>query len=167
MIYALNALQVHQWLSNVAVVLAGGVHDYWTCPGERTITALNEKYWERRLSGESIWLVEFYAPWCSACQRFSKGYKEVAKLLEEDEIETGAVNCQTEANLCAERFAIRSYPTIRLINRERGTQQEYVSMPSACSPAVACGRAALVLRTPRYICAFADWGWSTMQVPQL
>eukprot|EP01046_Picozoa_sp_COSAG06_P068962 COSAG06_NODE_18586_length_879_cov_0.993590_2_plen_201_part_00 len=87
-------------------------------------------------AGESIWLVEFYAPWCSACQRFSKGYlsapshvclkrsvfqgqpfspvskrngatnpdkinpraytlvsrsryKEVAKLLEEDEIETG------------------------------------------------------------------------------
>ena len=48
--------------------------------------------------------------------------------LEEDEIETGAVNCQTESNLCAERFAIRSYPTIRLINRERGTQQEYAGL---------------------------------------
>jgi len=96
--------------------------DFYT--GDR-ITALNEKYWERRLSGESIWLVEFYAPWCSACQRFSKDFKATAQLLEEDEIEVGAINCQTDATLCAERFAIRAYPTIRLINRERGTQQEY------------------------------------------
>ena len=29
------------------------------------------------------------------------------------------------AGLCADRFAIRSYPTIRMVNRERGTQQEY------------------------------------------
>ena len=51
--------------------------------------------------------------------------QETAQLLAEDEIETGAANCQTEGDLCAERFAIRSYPTIRLINRKRGTQQEY------------------------------------------
>ena len=38
--------------------------DFYT--GERTITLLTEKYWERRLSGDSIWLVEFYAPWVSA-----------------------------------------------------------------------------------------------------
>lgn len=137
------------------------VHVDWTCPGERTITALNEKYWERRLSGESIWLVEFYAPWCSACQKFSKGYKEVAKLLEEDEIETGAVNCQTEANLCADRFAIRSYPTIRLINRERGTQQEYVDMPSArCPPCRQYEHGALALTKVRRTCAYSLTGWT-------
>ena len=32
---------------------------------------------ERRLHGDSIWLVEFYAPWCSHCQRFAKDWKQV------------------------------------------------------------------------------------------
>ena len=94
--------------------------DFYT--GERTITLLNEKYWERRLSGESIWLVEFYAPWCSACQRFSKDFKATAALLEEDEIEVGAINCQTEASLCAELFAIRSYQLRGNLNTQQKPQ---------------------------------------------
>ena len=45
--------------------------------------------------------------------------------MESDDVEVGAVNCQTEQALCAERFNLRSYPTIRLLNRQRGMQQEY------------------------------------------
>ena len=49
---------------------------------------------------------------------------QVAQALESDDVEVGAVNCKTEATLCAERFNLRSYPTVRLLNRARGMQQE-------------------------------------------
>lgn len=81
--------------------------------------------WERRLSGDSIWLIEFYAPWCSHCQTFASEYKKTAVLLADDDIEAGAINCAKEQGLCGDRFGIRSYPTVRLINREHGTQQEF------------------------------------------
>ena len=35
--------------------------DFYT--GHRLITQLTEQLWDRRLVGDSIWLVEFYAPW--------------------------------------------------------------------------------------------------------
>ena len=57
--------------------------------------------------------------------RFAGDWKKVAQQLEPDSIEVGAVNCQTEEAICADRFAIRSYPTIRMVSRLRGAQQEY------------------------------------------
>jgi hypothetical protein len=35
--------------------------DFYT--GDPLVITLSQKHWERRLSGDSIWLVEFYAPW--------------------------------------------------------------------------------------------------------
>jgi hypothetical protein len=45
--------------------------------GDPLVIGLQARYWERRLHGDSIWLVEFYAPWCSHCQRFAKDWKQV------------------------------------------------------------------------------------------
>ena len=39
--------------------------DFYT--GHRLITQLTEQLWDRRLVGDSIWLVEFYAPWYVRC----------------------------------------------------------------------------------------------------
>ena len=33
-------------------------------------------------SGDEIWLIEFYAPWCSHCKRFASAYENVAKDLQ-------------------------------------------------------------------------------------
>ena len=93
--------------------------------GDPLISTLDEAMWERRVSGNSIWLVEFYAPWCSACQKFAPKFRETAQLLEHDDVEAGGVNCAKDGAMCGDRFAIRSYPTVRLINRLHATQQEY------------------------------------------
>jgi hypothetical protein len=45
------------------------------------------RLWPRRVVGDAIWLVEFYAPWCSACGNFVETYKTVATSLENDQIE--------------------------------------------------------------------------------
>jgi thioredoxin-like negative regulator of GroEL len=76
--------------------------------------------------GDAIWLVEFYAPWCSACGTFVEPFKTIAKNLEEDHIEVGAVNCAKEKTLCSEYFAVTSYPMIMMVgSSDRGTQQIY------------------------------------------
>ena len=43
---------------------------------------------------------------------------------EAHDVEAGGVNCAKDGAMCGDRFAIRSYPTVRLINRLHATQQE-------------------------------------------
>lgn len=97
-------------------------HDFYN--GNKLISKLTEKLWPRRVVGDAIWLIEFYAPWCSACGNFVEPFKEIAKNLEEDHIEVGAVNCAKEKTLCSEYFAVTSYPMIMMVgSADRGTQQ--------------------------------------------
>jgi thiol-disulfide isomerase/thioredoxin len=42
------------------------------------ITSLTDKLWEKRLYGDAIWLVEFYAPWCPGCRNFRPQFKRSA-----------------------------------------------------------------------------------------
>ncbi len=68
---------------------AESAHDFYN--GHKLISKLTEKLWPRRVVGDAIWLVEFYAPWCSACGSFVDTYKTVSKNLEEDAIEVRSV----------------------------------------------------------------------------
>ena len=43
--------------------------------------------------GDALWMVEFYAPWCSHCMKNVPLYKRAAVLLD-GEVEFGAVNCK-------------------------------------------------------------------------
>ena len=93
--------------------------------GDRLITTLTEKLWEKRLSGESIWLIECYAAWCPACQNFVPHWRDTAKLIASTDIEIGAVNCEKHHTICGHWFDISSYPTVVMINREHGMVQRY------------------------------------------
>ena len=95
--------------------------------GHKFITPLTASLWERRVgSGDEVWLVEFYAPWCSACQNFLPHYKEIADDLQDDSgIEVGAVNCVSSEEICSEWFGIRAYPTLLAINDKWGMRQEF------------------------------------------
>jgi len=95
--------------------------------GHKHITPLTETLWERRVgTGDEVWLVEFYAPWCSACQNLLPTYKAIADDLADDaSIEVGAVNCVTQPTICGDWFAISAYPTLIACNDKHGTRQEY------------------------------------------
>ena len=77
--------------------------------------------------GDVIWLVEFYVPWCSACQNAVPVWKATAEALEKRglRVEVGAVNCETQAAICREWFDVPAYPTIMLLNEKWGMQQIY------------------------------------------
>ena len=58
-------------------------------------------------------LLEFFAHWCGACQRFAPVFEAAATELSGSSITVARVDCANEATLC-NRFNVRSYPTLHL-----------------------------------------------------
>jgi thiol-disulfide isomerase/thioredoxin len=60
-----------------------------------------------------VWFVEFYAPWCGACNQLKPVWEALAGVLE-GTVRVGAVNCEVEQALCAMHGAT-SFPTLKLL----------------------------------------------------
>ncbi|XP_019953743.1 thioredoxin-related transmembrane protein 1 [Paralichthys olivaceus] len=65
--------------------------------------------WEQILSGE--WMIEFYAPWCPACQQLQPVWKEFAAWGEDMGVNIAKVDVTEQPGLSG-RFIITSLPTI-------------------------------------------------------
>jgi len=82
---------------------------------------LDSRNFDSSISDGSVWLVEFYAPWCGHCMRFESQYELVAKklqLLNESSdriIKVGKVDGSAEKALSS-RFSIKGYPVFFLID---------------------------------------------------
>ncbi|TKS87047.1 Thioredoxin-related transmembrane protein 1 [Collichthys lucidus] len=74
--------------------------------GLREVTDGN---WEEILSGE--WMIEFYAPWCPACQQLQPVWKEFADWGEDMGLNIAKVDVTDQPGLSG-RFIITSLPTI-------------------------------------------------------
>ena len=108
--------------------------------GAKDITTLTERIWERRLVGESVWLVKCYAAWCPACKaHMGQFFATAEKLRDEVEVEVGAINCERPENkrICTDRLAVDAYPTLLLINRKHGTLARWPSNTEKAPDAVA------------------------------
>ncbi|KAL7061438.1 hypothetical protein AAHC03_0898 [Spirometra sp. Aus1] len=70
---------------------------------------LNVQNWTQILSDE--WLVEFYAPWCPACQLLQPEWNRLASIAPELGIKVAKLDCTVEASV-AMVFTITSLPTI-------------------------------------------------------
>jgi thiol-disulfide isomerase/thioredoxin len=60
-----------------------------------------------------VWFVEFYAPWCGACNQLKPAWEALAGALD-GFVRVGAVNCEVEQALCAMHGAT-SFPTLKLL----------------------------------------------------
>ena len=58
-------------------------------------------------------LLELYAHWCPACQRFAPQYEAAAAAVAGSGIVVARVDCADEGALC-NRYGVRAYPTVRL-----------------------------------------------------
>ncbi|XP_044022412.1 thioredoxin-related transmembrane protein 1 [Siniperca chuatsi] len=65
--------------------------------------------WEEILTGE--WMIEFYAPWCPACQQLQPVWKEFANWGEDMGVNIAKVDVTDQPGLSG-RFIITSLPTI-------------------------------------------------------
>ncbi|GFR31217.1 thioredoxin-related transmembrane protein 1 [Trichonephila clavata] len=73
------------------------------------LKSLNEDTWSEMLTGE--WMVEFYAPWCPACQQLQPLWKEFGEWSDDLGIKVGSVDVTLNPGLSG-RFMIAALPTI-------------------------------------------------------
>jgi protein disulfide-isomerase A6 len=103
-------------------VAATAAHGLYTAGDEVTeLTAAN--FNEKVLQSKSLWLVEFYAPWCGHCKNLAPEWVKVAKALK-GVARVGAVNMDNEQSVGAP-YGIKGFPTIKIFGANKNSPQDY------------------------------------------
>ncbi|ODN03361.1 Protein disulfide-isomerase A6 [Orchesella cincta] len=63
---------------------------------------------------DSVWIVEFFAPWCGHCKSLAPEYEKAAKALK-GVVKVGAVDADQDKSL-GNQYNIRGFPTIKIIS---------------------------------------------------
>ncbi|XP_074069455.1 thioredoxin-related transmembrane protein 1 isoform X1 [Macrotis lagotis] len=81
-----------------------GVRGLW-----RHVRTITDKNWKEVLEGE--WMIEFYAPWCPACQNLQPEWEDFAEWGEDLKVNIAKVDVTEQPGLSG-RFIITALPTI-------------------------------------------------------
>ncbi|KAJ6659207.1 hypothetical protein lerEdw1_019252, partial [Lerista edwardsae] len=76
---------------------------------ESRVRALSGSNWSLLLEGQ--WMVEFYAPWCPACQQMESAWEAFARDSDNLEVTVGKVDVTQEPGVSG-RFFVTTLPTI-------------------------------------------------------
>ena len=102
--------------------------------GHPLIVNLHSSYWDRRVTGSSVWLVDFYASWCGHCVDLVPAFKQVAQMLENhDTLQVGAVNCEKDKSFC-QSIGVTGYPTLALFSSNDAGLVEFFPRGSPKQP---------------------------------
>ena len=80
---------------------------------EKGFVNINFVNWEKKIN-TGLWLVDFWAEWCSACVAQDKVYAELAKMFG-DKLNIGKIDV-SDNRLLADRFGVRNIPFLLLVN---------------------------------------------------
>ncbi|XP_033207821.1 protein disulfide-isomerase A6 homolog [Belonocnema kinseyi] len=75
------------------------------------------------LNSDSVWIVEFYAPWCGHCQQLKPEYEKAATALK-GVVKVGAVNGDDHKSLGG-KYNIRGFPTIKIFSKGQTNAEDY------------------------------------------
>ncbi|KAL5493511.1 hypothetical protein EMCRGX_G014702 [Ephydatia muelleri] len=81
------------------------------------------------ISGSSVWVVEFYAPWCGHCQSLAPEYKKAAEALK-GVVRVGAVDCDQHKDLAA-TYKVKGFPTIKIFASNKREPIDYAGARTA------------------------------------
>ncbi|NP_001080305.1 protein disulfide isomerase family A member 6 S homeolog precursor [Xenopus laevis] len=86
---------------------------------ELTLSNFNKEV----IQSDSLWLVEFYAPWCGHCQRLTPDWKKAATALK-GVVKVGAVNADQHQSLGGQ-YGVRGFPTIKIFGANKNKPDDY------------------------------------------
>uniref|UniRef100_A0A8C5QDW3 Protein disulfide-isomerase A6 n=1 Tax=Leptobrachium leishanense TaxID=445787 RepID=A0A8C5QDW3_9ANUR len=75
------------------------------------------------LQSDSLWLVEFYAPWCGHCKTLTAEWKKTATALK-GIVKVGAVDADQHQSLGGQ-YGIRGFPTIKIFGANKNKPDDY------------------------------------------
>ncbi|MEE6512456.1 hypothetical protein FKM82_019459 [Ascaphus truei] len=86
---------------------------------ELTPTNFNQEV----IQSDSLWLVEFYAPWCGHCQRLTPDWKKAATALK-GVVKVGAVDADKHQSLGGQ-YGVKGFPTIKVFGANKNKPEDY------------------------------------------
>ncbi|XP_037550568.1 thioredoxin-related transmembrane protein 1 [Nematolebias whitei] len=107
MFSSLGQTELRSWTCFFFLVICGTSSPVWAKP--ESLREVTDGNWETILTGE--WMIEFYAPWCPACQQLQPVWKEFADWGEDMGVNVAKVDVTEHPGLSG-RFIITSLPTI-------------------------------------------------------
>ncbi|KAF6723976.1 Protein disulfide-isomerase A6 [Oryzias melastigma] len=75
------------------------------------------------IQSDSLWLVEFYAPWCGHCRNLAPDWKKAATALK-GIVKIGAVDADQHKSLGGQ-YGVRGFPTIKIFGANKNNPEEY------------------------------------------
>ncbi|XP_057677977.1 protein disulfide-isomerase A6 [Corythoichthys intestinalis] len=75
------------------------------------------------IQSDSLWLIEFYAPWCGHCQRLTADWKKAATALK-GIVKVGAVDADQHKSL-GSQYGISGFPTLKIFGANKNKPEAY------------------------------------------
>ncbi|XP_076612566.1 protein disulfide-isomerase A6 isoform X3 [Chaetodon auriga] len=75
------------------------------------------------IQSDSLWLIEFYAPWCGHCQNLTPDWKKAATALK-GIVKVGAIDADQHKSLGGQ-YGVRGFPTIKIFGANKNKPEEY------------------------------------------
>ncbi|XP_078503927.1 protein disulfide-isomerase A6 [Lissotriton helveticus] len=75
------------------------------------------------IQSDSLWLIEFYAPWCGHCQRLTADWKKAASALK-GVVKIGAVDADKHQSLGGQ-YGVKGFPTIKIFGSNKNKPEDY------------------------------------------
>lgn len=82
--------------------------------------ALSPADFQNIVNEGSVWLIDWYAPWCPPCRKLMPEIRKVSQQFKPEQIKFGTIDCTLHTQLCSEH-GIGTYPTVAIYN---GTQTQ-------------------------------------------
>uniref|UniRef100_A0A8C7CZH7 Protein disulfide-isomerase A6 n=1 Tax=Oncorhynchus kisutch TaxID=8019 RepID=A0A8C7CZH7_ONCKI len=88
------------------------------------VVELNPSNFNREvLQSDSLWLIEFYAPWCGHCQSLTADWKKTATALK-GIVKVGAVDADQHKSLGGQ-YGVRGFPSIKIFGANKNKPDDY------------------------------------------
>uniref|UniRef100_A0A8C2F472 Protein disulfide-isomerase A6 n=1 Tax=Cyprinus carpio TaxID=7962 RepID=A0A8C2F472_CYPCA len=88
------------------------------------VVELNPSNFNREvIQSDSLWLVEFYAPWCGHCKSLAPEWKKAATALK-GIVKVGAVDAD-QHNSLGGQYGVRGFPTIKIFGANKQKPEDY------------------------------------------
>ncbi|EDW03773.1 GH10318 [Drosophila grimshawi] len=109
------------------VFAAGHINLYG--PNDDVVELTTANFEHKVLQDDAIWIVKFYATWCSYCNAMVPEYKKLAKALK-GVAKVGAVDGEQHYELCS-TYEVRGFPMIKIFGVNKTQPSEYFEARNA------------------------------------